>query len=96
MSVMMIVNFQAAEGNAEALRSLLQQGRDISIKAEGCEAFDLYQAQADQNRFVMVQRWVSDQAHHANFEQNIKGSGHLAKIMPLLAKPIDGNLFHAV
>jgi len=96
MSIMMIVNFQAAEGNAEALRSLLQLGRELSLTAEGCEAFDLCQAQSDQHRFVIVQRWASEQAHHASFEKNIKGSGHLAKILPLLAKPIDGNLFHPV
>ena len=96
MSIMMIVSFQATEGNAESLLSLLQQGRELSLDAEGCEAFDLCRAQSDQNRFVMIQRWASEQAHHASFEQNIKGSGHLAKILPLLAKPIDGTLFHPV
>ena len=96
MSVTMIVQFQAADGKAEPLRALLQQGRDFSLKAEGCEAFDLYQRQDDLHQFVMVQRWTSAEAHDANFGKNVKGSGHLDKILPLTAKPIESSLFQAV
>jgi quinol monooxygenase YgiN len=93
---MMIVSFQAAEGKAEALRPLLQQGRDFSRKAKGCEAFDLYQGQDDPHQFVMVQRWASAEAHHVHFEKNVKASGHLDKILPLLAKPIESGVYRVV
>jgi quinol monooxygenase YgiN len=96
MSVMMIVSFQAADGKAEALRPLLQQGRDFSRKAKGCEAFDQYQDQDEPDQFVMVQRWISAAAHHAHFENNVKGSGHLDKILPLLAKPIASGVYRGV
>jgi quinol monooxygenase YgiN len=96
MSVMVIVNFQAAEGKVEALRVLLQQGRDFSLKAKGCEVFDLYQGQDAPHQFVMVQRWTSAEAHDANFEKNVKASGHLDKILPLTAKPIEIVFYRAV
>ena len=47
MSVTMIVNLQAAEGNAEPLRALLQRARDMSANAEGCEAFEVFQGEGD-------------------------------------------------
>lgn len=96
MSITMIVNFQAAEGKADALLPLLRQGRDFSLKAEGCEAFSLYQDQDDPNTFVMVERWTSDEAHHTHFQTNVKGSGHLDKILPLLARPIDSRVLQLV
>ena len=96
MSVTIIVRFQAAEGKATALKELLQQGRDFSRKAEGCESFEVYQAKEARSQFVLVQSWSSDEAHTANFESNVKGSGHLAKISQLLAKPIERALFNVV
>jgi hypothetical protein len=36
-----LANFHAADGNADALRLLLEQGRDISRAASGCELFEL-------------------------------------------------------
>ena len=95
MSVTLIVNVRAVEGNAEAMLALLRQGRDFSLQAEGCEAFDLYQSLDDPHQFVMVQRWTSPEAHNANFEQNVKGSGRLAKILPLLSEPNRSALYRA-
>lgn len=60
---MVVVNFQASEGNAEKLRLLLQQGRDVTRRAEGCEAFDLYQRQDDPHRFMFLERWSSLESH---------------------------------
>ena len=96
MSVTIIVRFHAAEGRAKALKELLQQGRDFSRESEGCEAFELYQAKEARQSFVMVQRWSSDEAHTANFETKVKGSGHLAKISQLLDKPIERAVFNQV
>jgi quinol monooxygenase YgiN len=96
MSLTVIVNFRAAEGKAEALLPLLRTGRDFSLKAEGCEAFDLYQGEDDPHQFVMVERWTSLEAHHANFETNVRASGHLDKILPLLSEPIRSGVYGAV
>lgn len=95
MSVMVIVNFQAAKGNAEALLPLLQEGRELSRNAAGCESFELYQRQDDPHKFVFLERWTSLEAHHANMERNIVATGHLAKLMPLLNGPIDNGVIQA-
>lgn len=96
MSVTVVVNFQASEGNAEALLPLLRQGRDFSREAEGCEAFDLFQRQDDPHKFMFIERWTSIEAHHANMSQNVVASGHLAKLMPLLVGPPDNGVIDAV
>jgi quinol monooxygenase YgiN len=43
MSIDLVVNFQASEGNDQDLLQLLTEGRDISRAAKGCEAFELFQ-----------------------------------------------------
>jgi quinol monooxygenase YgiN len=96
MSVMVLVNFHAAEGKAEALLPLLQQGREVSQKADGCEGFDLYQRQDEPHKFVFVERWASLEAHHANMADNIVATGHLKSLLPLLAEPIDNGVLRDV
>ncbi len=96
MSVTIIVRFHAADGKAKALKELLLKGRDASRESEGCEAFELYQGKETRQLFVIVQRWSSDEAHMANFESKIKGSGHLAKLSQLLAKPIERAVFNQI
>ena len=92
MSVDVVVNFQASEGETDRLLPLLLEGRDLSRKAEGCEAFDLFQRQDDQRRFMFIERWSSIEAHHANMAQNIVASGHLARLLPLLVGPPDNGV----
>jgi quinol monooxygenase YgiN len=96
MSVTVIVNFQAAEAKADALRQLLEQGRDVSRKASECEGFDLYQEQNDPNSFVMVQRWTSEEAQRASFEKNIKATGHFDKVLAVSAKPFERHVYRAL
>jgi quinol monooxygenase YgiN len=96
MSVMVIVTFHAAEGNADALLPLLQAGRDVSRAAEGCEAFDLYRREDDTNTFTFLERWSSIDAHHENMRRNIVETGHLAKLLPLLDRPIDNGVLRPV
>ena len=96
MSVMVIVNFEAAEGKAEALLPLLRQGQAFSRNAAGCESFELYQRQDEPRKFVFLERWTSLEAHHANMQANIVATGHLAKLLPLLNGPIDNGVIQPV
>jgi quinol monooxygenase YgiN len=96
MSVNVVVNFFASEGNAVALQALLEEGRDISRKAAGCESFELFQRNDDSNRFVFLEKWTSIEAHHENMMKNIVQSGHIAKILPLLAGPIDNGVLEPI
>jgi quinol monooxygenase YgiN len=96
VSVDVVINFQASEGNAERLLPLLRIGRDLSRAAEGCESFELFQRQDDQHKFMFLERWTSIEAHHANMVQNIVASGHLAKLLPLLVGPPDNGVIERV
>ena len=96
MSVTIVVNFQASEGNGAKLAALLQQGRDFSRKAEGCESFELFQRQNDPNKFMFMERWASLEAHKENVAKNVVASGHLDKIKAVLAAPPDNSVLETV
>jgi quinol monooxygenase YgiN len=96
MSVTIVVNFEASEGNAAKLLPLLQQGRDFSRKAEGCESFEVFQRQDDPNKYMLLERWASLEAHHENVAKNVVASGHLAKIQALLVGPPDNGVVATV
>jgi quinol monooxygenase YgiN len=96
MSVDVVVNFQASEGNADPLLRLLREGRDLSRKADGCEAFELFQRQDDLHKFMFIERWSSIEAHHANMADNIVATGHLSKMLPLLVGPPDNGVIESV
>jgi quinol monooxygenase YgiN len=96
MSVTIVVNFEATEGNAEQLLALLQQGRDFSRKAEGCESFEVYRRQDDPTKYMFLEQWASLEAHHENVAKNVVASGHLDKIKALLTGPPDNGVVEAV
>jgi quinol monooxygenase YgiN len=96
MSVDVVINFQASPGRAADLLPLLQEGRDISRTADGCESFELFQRQDDAHKFMFLERWTSIEAHHTNMAENILASGHLARILPLLVGPPDNGVISRV
>jgi len=96
MSINVVINFQASEGHAAELLPLLQQGRDISRAADGCESFELFQRQDDEHKFMFLEQWQSTEAHHENMAANILASGHLARILPLLVGPPDNGVISQV
>ena len=87
MSVTVIYGFQAAQGKADELLSILMQGRDFSATVEGCEGFEVYQGNDDPHRFVMVERWASVDTHQRHFETNVKASGVLDAAEALMTEP---------
>ena len=96
MSVTIVVNFEASVGNGERLLALLQQGRDFSRSAEGCESFEVFRRQDDPNKYMFLEQWASLDAHHENFATNVVASGHFAKITALLTEPPDNGVVETV
>ena len=96
MSVTIVVNFQASEGNGAELLALLQQGRDFSRKAEGCESFEVFQRQDDPTKYMFLEQWTSLEAHRENVAKNVVASGHLDKIKALLTEPPDNGVVETV
>jgi len=96
MSIDVVINFQATEGRAAELLPLLQEGRDISRAAAGCESFELFQRHDDEHKFMFLERWQSLEDHHENMATNIVASGHLGRILPLLVGPPDNGVISRV
>ncbi len=96
MSVNVVINFQAAGGRADELLPLLQEGRDISRAADGCQSFDLFQREDDEHKFMFLEQWDSIEHHHENMVNNIVGSGHFGRILPLLVGPPDNGVITRV
>jgi len=96
VSVNVVISFQALPGKAAELLPLLKDGRDTSRAAEGCESFELFQRQDDENRFVFLETWSSIEAHHKNMTDNIVATGHLMRILPLLVGPPDNGVIQIV
>jgi quinol monooxygenase YgiN len=96
MSVDVVINFQALPGKAAELLPLLIQGRDVSRTADGCESFELFQRQDDEDRFMFIERWASIEAHHDNMVNNIVTSGHLGRILPLIVGPPDNGVIQII
>jgi quinol monooxygenase YgiN len=88
MSITAITNLHAAPGQDDDLARLLASGRDRMRDAEGCESFDLLRDEDDPCAMTFLQRWVSHAAHDAAFSERIVQSGHLAKVLAVIDKPI--------
>jgi quinol monooxygenase YgiN len=83
MSIDIIVSFEAIPGRAAELLAVLGESRDLSRHAHGCESFELYQRADDENRFMFIERWESEQAEGENMAAMFS-SGQIHKILPLI------------
>jgi quinol monooxygenase YgiN len=86
MSVTAIYSFEAAEGKAEELVAMLQQGRDFTMTVDGCEGFEVFQGKDDPNKFVMTEMWSSVEDHRSHFDKNVKASGLLERAEALMTE----------
>jgi quinol monooxygenase YgiN len=87
MSVTIFYDVHATPGNADELLAVLLAGRDFGITVPGCEAYEVFQAEADPHRLMMVERWASADAHQQHFERNVVASGVLDKAIALMIEP---------
>ena len=91
MTVTRINEFQAAEGKSEELLSFLKSLNDFIIASEGCQYFEVLTSKADSDKFVVIERWLSE-AHHqqslANYPQE-----EMQKAMILFGAPPKGDYY---
>jgi quinol monooxygenase YgiN len=88
MSIMHVTQFHAAPGQETTLAGLLSEGRNRMRAADGCESFDLYRDQDDDQAFIFIQGWASPGAHDAAFAERIIQTGHLEKVLATLGQPL--------
>ncbi|MGQ0648884.1 MAG: putative quinol monooxygenase [Gemmatimonadaceae bacterium] len=60
---------KAHDGKADALRKQVETFVPMIRSAEGCIACQAYQSEDDPSRFVIVETWVSADAHQASVKQ---------------------------
>jgi quinol monooxygenase YgiN len=89
MSTVQVVRLKAADGKADELRAIVEQGRSFALNVDGCEAFDIYQAEDAPERFVMVERWASPEQHQQHFQKNVIERGILDQVSALLSEPME-------
>lgn len=94
MHITRIGEFQAKSEATEALRDFLLSIMPIIKSSHGCESVTLYQSQADQTHFTMLEVWDSIESHQASVK-NIPPE-MLTQIRPLLASAPSGGYFNLV
>lgn len=87
VGIMQFVRMEAAPGKVDALLDLLQPGREFPRTVNGCEAFDIFQSQDDPHQILLIERWISVEAHKAAFEKNVVATGLLDRLVILLTGP---------
>ncbi len=96
MSIRVLVIFQALPGHADELLRLLQKDRDVSRCSPGCESFELFQREDDRQKFMLIERWTSIDAHHKNMTEHIIDEGHFGGVLALLAGPPDNGVIELI
>ncbi len=93
MSVTRINEFQAREGEGDALAVLIGSFVPTIESSEGCLSCQLLRSQADPARIVVIEAWESVEAHQASV-RNIPPET-MQEAMQLLAGPPKGEYFNA-
>lgn len=88
MSITRVNEFQAAENQADALFSFLTSLMPYITSSEGCLSCELLVKEDDNSQFVVIEKWVSKEAHMQsiqNFPQE-----EMQAAMPLFGAPPKG------
>jgi quinol monooxygenase YgiN len=96
MSITIVTHLHASPGQEDLLAELLCEGRDRMRAADGCESFELLQDDQDECSFVFVQRWASDEAHHAAFNERIVKTGHIDRVRSALDQTLVQHTYQVV
>jgi quinol monooxygenase YgiN len=94
MSVARVGEFRAADGQGDALAAFLASIRTIILDAEGAISCEVLRDQADPNRFLVIERWQTAEAHQASVK-NIPPD-LFKQAMALFAATPKGSYFDSV
>ena len=86
-----INDFQALEGQGDALREQIESFLPVIEKAPGCRSCRMLLGEDDPDRIVVIEEWESVPDHRAAAE-TIPADA-LARVKSLLAAPPRGNYF---
>ena len=66
----------------EEIRQLLGRCQELSRQEEGCERFEVYQSQAEEDRFFLCEHWSDRAAWEAHKEREAFGQLYAPLVMP--------------
>ena len=94
MTITRINHFEAAEGQAEALRDFLKSVVATVKSAAGCQGCQLLRDPEEPRRLAIIEVWDSIAAHRA--AAAVIPPERIAQVMPLLAGKPTGRYYEAV
>ena len=93
MGITRINEFQAAEGKAEELFDFLKSLMPYILSSEGCLACEVLRSDESTDKFLVIEKWQSVEAHTKSIEGYPKEEMQAA--MGLLAGPPKANNYHS-
>ena len=64
------------------IRELLERCQALSRQEEGCERFEVYQSQAEEDRFFLCEHWSDREAWEAHKEREAFSQIYAPLVMP--------------
>ncbi len=68
------------------VRTLLAEQRRRSLEEPGCERFEVYQSEAQEELFILVERWASAEHLEAHRQAPAFVELYLPKVIPLVER----------
>lgn len=84
MSVTRINEFKAADRKGVELSAFLTSLTEYISSSDGCEECELLHNNDDATKFILIEKWATEEAHHHSVDNYPKGTMEAA--MPLLGE----------
>lgn len=84
MAITVVVNLQAHDGKGNEAFEAIRKTQQYCLSLAGCTGFEVLQSQADQHRFIMIERWKSLE-EHKQVLQSLMSSPDTAEVMKLFS-----------
>jgi quinol monooxygenase YgiN len=86
MSILVLLQLEAAEGQAEAMIDVLRRSLGDTRARPGCESVSVHQDHDKPTSILLVERWAT-RADDEAYRAWRAGEGAIAEIVPLIGGP---------
>ncbi|WDE02497.1 putative quinol monooxygenase [Thalassomonas actiniarum] len=93
MSITRINEFLAAEGKAEELFTFLKSLMSYISSSDGCQSCEVLQNKDNENIFVVIEKWDSENSHKQSIENYPKEK--MAAAMSIIGAPPKGSFYRS-
>jgi quinol monooxygenase YgiN len=75
-------------GEVDTVLEAFTKMRPMCLREPGCVSWDAYHSEADPQRFVLVERWESEEAHRAHGELAAIQQVYLPVVLPRISREV--------